>query len=273
MRIAATIFQLLLPLLYLGAGLVYLRYYLTRATLLRQLCRWVLLGALGCHLAYLALLGVEHGWLPLISPGHAMTMTAAAILAIYLVIEIRSRNRVMGVFVIVPALVFQVLSTFLLGDMAEVPQTLRSVRLPVHALPAILGYAGLALGAVFSLLMLVLRRQIKQRRIGRIYRRLPSLRVLDTMSFHATVMGYTLLTLGVITGTMWAAHEWETMLPRDPKVLSILVVWAMYGLAVAFRWLPRISRRIRHLWTLVCFAALTFTFALLDLIVESRHSW
>ncbi len=273
MRIAVTAFQLLLPLLYLGTGLVYLRYFQTRATLLRQLCRWALLVTLGGHLIFLVLLAAEHGWLPLITPGHAMTMTAAAILAIYLGIEVRSRNRVMGAFVVVPALLFQVLSTFLLGDLTHIPDTLRSVRLPVHALPAVLGYAGLALGAVFSLLMLVLRGQIKRRRHGRIYRRLPSLRVLDTMSLHATVMGYALLTLGVITGAMWAAHEWDTVLPRDPKILAIFAVWVMYGLAVAFRWLPRVSRRARQIWTLICFAALTFTFALLDLLVESKHSW
>ncbi len=273
MRVVITVFQLLLPLLYLGAGVVYLRYYITRARLLRRLCRTALVTVLVCHLLYLLLLGAHHGWIPLISPGHAMTMTAASILAFYLAIEIRTGNRVMGAFLFVPATVFQLLSTFLIGDLTEVPDVLRSVRLPAHALPAILGYAGLALGAVFSLLMLVLRRQIKRRRIGRIYRRLPSLRVLFTMSFHATVMGYALLSLGVITGTMWAAHEWGTLLPRDPKVIGLLVVWLMYGFAVATHWIPRISRRWRAVWSLVCFAVLTFTFSLLDLIVESKHSW
>jgi len=272
-RVLITVFQLLLPLLYLGAGAVYLRYYVTRARPLRQLCRLALLTALGAHGVFLALMGAHHGWIPLISPGHAMTMTAAAILAVYLVIEWRSNNRVMGVFLIAPALLFQVLSTFLTGELTEVPQTLLTARLPIHALPAVLGYAGLAIGAVFSLLMLVLRRQIKRRKIGRIYRRLPSLRVLDTMSFHATLMGFALLSLGVVTGAMWAAHEWGTLVPADPKLLAILVVWAMYGLGVASRWLPTVSRRVRSLWLLVCFGALTFTFSLLDLIVESRHSW
>jgi ABC-type transport system involved in cytochrome c biogenesis permease subunit len=272
-KFVITALQLLLPLIYLGAGAVYLRYYVTRARPLRRLCRLALLTTLGTHFVFLLAQGAAHGWIPLISPGHAMSMTAAAILGVYLVIEWRSNNRVMGVFLIAPALLFQVLSTFLTGELTEVPKILLSVRLPIHALPAVLGYAGLAIGAVFSMLMLVLRRQIKRRRIGRIYRRLPSLRVLDTMSFHATLAGFALLSLSVVTGSMWAAHEWNTLLPADPKLMGILVVWAMYAIGVTMRWLPGVSRRTRTLWLLVCFGALTFTFSLLDLIVESRHSW
>ena len=273
MRITIAVVQVLLLAAYAGAAFVYLRYYMTRARLLRQLCRPVLLAILALHTIYLLLLGAQQNWIPLVSPGHAMTVMVAAVTAMYLGVELRTHNRVMGTFVLGVALVFQLLSGFLSTTSAGVPDTLRSVRLPAHALPAIMGYAGLALGAVFSSLMLVLRGQIKRRRIGRMYRRLPSLRVLDTMGVHANVMGFALLSLGVLTGCVWAAAEWGSFVPRDPKVIAVILVWGLYGIYVVSLRMAGVSRRVRAIGALVAFAALTFSFTVLGLIVESRHNW
>lgn len=268
-----TIAQLLLLLTYAGATFVYLRYFLRRSPELRKLCRPTLLFTLSLHAVYLGLVAVAQGWLPLVGPGQGMTCMVFAIMAMYLIIEWRTGLRVMGLFVLIPAFVFQLLSIFLMSDMTEVPETLRSGRLPAHALPALLGYAGLSLGTVFSALLLLLRTRIKERQIGMLYRRLPSLRILDTMAFHANVMGFSLLTLGIATGCLWAAFVWQSDVLSDPKLVSTAVVWVLYLLYVASYWIPGWSRRSRNLLALVNFTVLTFSFVIVGLLVESQHSW
>ncbi len=268
-----TIVYLVLLLTYAGTAFVYLRYFTRRSPELRKLCRVVLLFTLGLHAAYLGLLGAAQGWLPMVNPGQGMTCMVFAMTAMYLVIEWRTRLRVLGVFVLLPAIVFQLLSLFLMTSTGEIPATLRSARLPAHALPALLGYAGLSLGAVFSALLLLLRVRIKERRIGMLYRRLPALRMLDTMAFHANAMGFALLSLGILTGAIWASHIWEGFFLADPKVIGMVIVWAMYLLYTASYWIPGWSRRLRNVMSLINFAAMTFSFTILGLLFESQHSW
>lgn len=258
---------------YIIAAVVYLRYFLTRAAALRWLCRPVLTGAMALHVAHLALVGAQQGGLPLVGPGQAMSVMVLATVALYLGIEWRLDRRILGVFVMVLAAVFQLLAAVLAPEVTQLPDDLRTGRLPLHALPAVIGYAGLSLGAVFALLLLFLRSRIKQRQLGLLYRRLPSLRTLDKMSYHANAMGFGLLTLGIVTGCMWAAHEWGSLFPQDPKLYGMTAVWLLYVLYVASPLRRRWTRSLRAWWSLLCFAALTFTFTVLGLVVESRHSW
>jgi len=273
MTALVTIGHFVVEAAYVLATVVYLRYFLTRASALRWLCRPVLLGVAALHSAQLALIGVQQGGLPLVGPGQAMSVMVLATVAIYLAIEWRLGRRVMGVFVMALAAVFQLLAAVIAPEVVQLPDDLRTGRLPLHALPAVIGYAGLSLGAVFALLLLALRERIKRRKLGLLYRRLPSLRTLDKMSYHASAMGFGLLTLGAITGSLWAAYEWGSLFPTDPKLHGIALVWLVYALYVASPLVPRWTRSLRAWWSLIGFAALTFTFTVLGLLVESRHSW
>ena len=258
---------------YIIAAVVYLRYFLTRGTALRWLCRPVLLGATALHASQLVLISTQQGGLPLVGPGQAMSVMVLTTVLIYLAIEWRLDRRILGMFVLVLAAVFQLLATVLAPEIAPLPESLRTGRLPMHALPAVIGYAGLSLGAVFALLLLFLRSRIKRRQLGLLYRRLPSLRTLDKMSYHANAMGFGLLTLGVVTGCLWAAHEWGSLFPRDPKLYGMTAVWSLYILYVVSPLIRRWTGSVRAWWSLICFAALTFTFTVLGLLVESRHDW
>jgi len=258
---------------YLAAAVVYLRYFQTGARELRWLCRPALLVTLVFHAAYLVLLGVLQGAIPLIAPGQAMTVMAASMTTIYLGIELRLGHREMGVFVLALALLFQLLSVFLSVQTSAVPEALQSTRLPAHALAGLVGYAALGLGGVFAMLLLMLRSHIKQRKIGALFHHLPSIRVLDTMSKHAILTGFVLLTLALASGSLWAAHEWESLYPRDPKLLGVAGIWLLYAVYLLARWIPGFNRRIRAYWAIVSFVLLTFNFAVVDFLVESVHSW
>lgn len=268
-----TILSCSLVVVYAAAVVVYLRYFQTRASALRWLCRPVLLLTVGLHLLYLVSLGLAQRGMPLVGPGQATTVLVCSTAGIYLVVEWRTGRRVMGVFVMALAAALQLLAAVMGPESAMLPDDLRTLRLPMHALPAIVGYAGLSLGAVFSLLLLMLRSRLKRRRLGLLYRRLPSLRVLDTMGMHANVMGFALLSLGLATGCVWAAMEWGNPFPRDPKLLGMAAVWFAYLLYVISPRIPGWTRYLRAVWSLVSFAALVFTFTVLGMLVESRHSW
>ena len=59
--------------------------------------------------------------------------------------------------------------------------------------------------------------------------RLPSLDVLDEVSYRAIALGFPLLTIGIATGAIWADIAWGRWWGWDPKETWSLITWLFYG--------------------------------------------
>jgi ABC-type transport system involved in cytochrome c biogenesis permease subunit len=82
---------------------------------------------------------------------------------------------------------------------------------------------------------LVQERQLKSKRPGTLYYRLPSLMLLDEVNARALVLGFPLLTQGIITGSVWANHRYGSYLHWSLTSLPLLLTWLMYGLLLGGR--------------------------------------
>jgi len=115
-----------------------------------------------------------------------------------------------------------------------VPEILRSQIFSFHVSAAVLGYSAFIVAAVYGLLYLLLYHQIREKTFGLVFRRLPSLDVLDRMNFYAVVAGFVLLTVAIVLGAVWSTHLFGRVKP-DPKVLVAVGTWLLYGGAIAAR--------------------------------------
>src|SRR5207245_11520545 len=77
---------------------------------------------------------------------------------------------------------------------------LHNVWIPVHVVLALLGIAAFVLNFAGSIMYLLQERQLKARRPGTFYYRLPSLETLDRLTFRALTLGFPFLTVGLILG-------------------------------------------------------------------------
>lgn len=59
---------------------------------------------------------------------------------------------------------------------------------------------------------------------------IPSLAQLDILVYRLVAVGLPLLTLGVITGAMWAHESWGAYWQWDPKETAALVSWIVYAI-------------------------------------------
>jgi cytochrome c-type biogenesis protein CcsB len=59
--------------------------------------------------------------------------------------------------------------------------------------------------------------------------RLPSLDVLDEVSYRAIALGFPLLTIAIVTGAIWADIAWGRWWGWDPKETWSLITWLYYG--------------------------------------------
>src|SRR5262249_50931033 len=59
-------------------------------------------------------------------------------------------------------------------------------------------------------------------------RHLPALETLDRVNYTCLVWGLILLTLGIVTGIVWAHTAWGRFWSSDPKLVFSLVTWGIY---------------------------------------------
>jgi ABC-type transport system involved in cytochrome c biogenesis permease subunit len=113
--------------------------------------------------------------------------------------------------------------------------TLRDAWLAAHIVVILLGYAALLLTAVASIFYLIQERQLKTKRPGSFFDRLPPLATLDALITNSMTIGFVFITLGVIAGSAWAFVESGTSWITDPKIALSFATWAFYLLMVFLR--------------------------------------
>jgi ABC-type uncharacterized transport system permease subunit len=268
--------NVLLPLGYLLAVILYTSLYVTDATWSSRIAPRFAQGLAVTHGAYLVLAGLTFEHVPVASMWEGMTFVAFALTVVYVGLEWRLGIRTTGVFLLMPALVFQILSSAFVTHTREVEEILRSSWFGVHVTSALIGFAGLSIAAVYGALYVLLYHSLKGSKVGLVFRRLPSLEVLGRLNWNAMVVGWLSLTLAILIGIVWVAGlqsrgEITGNFLADPKFLSTVAIWALYGLCLSgrlvFRW-P--SRRLATI-SLVSFVLMLCSTMVITFFMESFH--
>jgi ABC-type transport system involved in cytochrome c biogenesis permease subunit len=102
-----------------------------------------------------------------------------------------------------------------------------------------------------------------------LFRRLPSLETLDNLNYHSLAWGFPLLTLGILTGAIWAEYAWGQFWIWEPRPVLSLLTWILYALLLHYRSVGWRGRRAATL-TIVCFAVLLVSFLSVR-VLPGRH--
>ena len=115
------------------------------------------------------------------------------------------------------------------------PETVRHPTLTLHILSAVLGVAlfGIAFGA--AIMYLLQEREVKGKKFGALFLRLPSLDALDRMVQRLVRAGFVVYTVALIAGTLTATAVWKSAWSWDPQQVVSMLVWLLYGLLVQLR--------------------------------------
>ncbi|MCO4744642.1 MAG: cytochrome c biogenesis protein CcsA [Proteobacteria bacterium] len=144
--------------------------------------------------------------------------------------------------------------------------------LPIHLALVFFGLACFALSFALGALYLLVRRELKAKRFDRLGR-LPSLEVLDSMQFRATLFGFVAMTLGIGVGGGIAAASLDVPWAWDPKVGFTALLWAWYGLALQLRIVAGWRGKWSALFAIVGFAAAMFSLVGFNFFFTGWHGY
>jgi cytochrome c-type biogenesis protein CcsB len=153
-------------------------------------------------------------------------------------------------------LVFLVMAYTFLEDHNIKPliPALQSNWLVAHVITCFLGYAGFAVSFVAAVLLLLSKTG------GQLGKSLPRRETLDEIVYRSILMGYPLLTLGIITGAAWADYAWGSYWSWDPKETWSLVTWLVYSAFLHARLARGWSGDRTAILSVAGFAAVLFTY-------------
>jgi cytochrome c-type biogenesis protein CcsB len=127
------------------------------------------------------------------------------------------------------------------GPEGQIPDQLKSHWLAVHIALAFLGDALFAIAGIVAAVYLVQERKLKSKKkkqlakVGTGLHALPALEALDKVSIQLILWGFPMMTLGLITGALYAksvrGHYWSW----DPLNTVSLLVWVLYAVLLHFR--------------------------------------
>ena len=278
MQVLLQLLNVLLPLGYLSAVVVYVVLYTTRAPWSVRAATVVARAVVATHAVYLLLATVAFGHVPMANVWEAFSFVAFALTTVYLILEWRLRDQATGMFLLAPALFFQAVSSAFVTHTSEVEEILRSSWFGLHVTAALLGYAAFAIAAVYGLLYLMLYRTLKGKHVGLVFQRLPNLEILGKLNVSAMIFGWGNLTLGIVIGVVWVAGlessgRLESNFLSDPQFLSATAVWVIYSTCLAGRYAFKWPSRYLAGISMVTFGLLLASSFLVNLVVESFHSF
>lgn len=260
-------------LFYLVGAALYLYFIFTLAERSARIGRMFLLIGVALHGAGFAARYFAAGYTPITSLFESLSFSAFAIVCVFLGFELRYNLRVLGAFVAPLAFFFSVVAAFLPGEVRTLAPALNSYWLPVHVLLLFFGNAVFAVAFGAAIMYLMMEKQLKRKTLGAIFKRLPSLNVLDEINYRCLTIGFPLLTLGIITGSIWAEYAWGSYWSWDPKEVWSLITWFLYAALLHGRLTVGWRGRKAAILAIAGFCAVLFTFLGVNLLLPGLHTY
>jgi len=167
---------------------------------------------------------------------NVLVLMAWALVFVYFVLEHLMKLKVYGV-VLVPAALGAMLIAQLMGAStsalaevsAENAALLDSWRVGIHVALIAFGNAGFIIGAAGSAAYLVMERQLKSRKPGKLFSRLPSLAQTDRVASRATLWAFPAYSAALLLGVLRAIETDVQGWWQDPRVMLAGIVWVVFG--------------------------------------------
>lgn len=232
-------------LLYLGASGTLAASFAGGRVAVPRTGAALIAGGMAVHAAALITFTAEYAELPLVGLAPSLSTLAFLITLFLFATTFARESRPVGI-VLLPLVSILLAIALIIGiTPAGPPPAFRGVWFSFHVLLAFIGYAGLAVAFAAGLLYLLQFRELKGKRLGRVFRFFPSLPTLDTLGRRGVAIGFPALSGALLLGWAWTVRFRNTFAVDNPEVIWGVLTWLTFAVLVAVRYskAPNTERR------------------------------
>ncbi|OGQ59359.1 MAG: c-type cytochrome biogenesis protein CcsB [Deltaproteobacteria bacterium RIFCSPLOWO2_02_FULL_53_8] len=282
---------------YVVAALLYTGHLVFKKRWLGQSATAISYIALASTTLILIFRAIESKHAPFANLFESMTLFVWATNIGYLVLEYKHKQRVIGVFVMFIeslAMLAAALLPYKFKSAEPLNPALQSKWhwmqdllahtgdgmeqyaigwLDFHVFSTFIGYGAFAISFGIGIMYLLKMRSEERERRNAIVDMFPDSNMLDELGYRAIAWGFPFLTIGIISGAVWADYAWGTYWSWDPKETWSLITWLIYAAYLHAR-VTRGWRGKRAAWLSIAgFLAIIFLYWGVSFILPGLHAY
>jgi len=216
-----------------------------------------------------------HGRVPLTNLYEALIGLSWTTVLLYLYVELRYKTKSLGILllpVISISMAYASLSPTISSTIDPLIPALQSNWLTYHVITCFIGYSAFAVSFCAALVYLFKARDrgTAEATVDGVF---PSLERLDEITYRMTAIGFLMLSLGIITGAVWANYAWGSYWSWDPKETWSLITWFVYAAVLHARITRGWRGRRMAILSIIGFACVLFTFLGVNYLLSGLHSY
>lgn len=217
-------------------------------------------------------MGIGHA--PMSNMYESLVFFSWTIALFYLVIEWRTRQKAIGTFVMPFAFVAMAYASWSeSSDIMPLVPALQSNWLLAHVITCFLGYAAFAVACGLSIMYLIRSTGGEGGPKDGGSGLLPGTGLLDNLTYQSIIVGFTLLTAGIVTGAAWAHYAWGSYWSWDPKETWSLITWFIYASILHARYMHGWRGRKVAWLSVAAFGSVLFTYFGVAYLLPGLHSY
>lgn len=225
---AEALFSGLTLVLYFVSSVAHHAHLFAGSEKARRIATWMAVAGLAAHTVALGIWCTTHQLSILRDPGMPYSLVAYVVVVAQLFVDFRQAWVTLGSLSMPCAFVAQFASGVLAAD-SELHRPAGSALLSPHVIAILLGFAAFTLAFCLAVIYLVESRLLKTKRIRGLFSRLPPLESVGTGAHWLATLGFSMLTLGMITGAIAAPERWGPGWYLDPRTITSIVAWIIYA--------------------------------------------
>ncbi|MEJ2096816.1 MAG: c-type cytochrome biogenesis protein CcsB [Deltaproteobacteria bacterium] len=223
------------------------------------------------HTILIAIAFTASGQVPVHNLRETLSFAAWIFAGLFIGFQYKFQLKILGVLAAPLAMLAMIAASFLPVDPVETQSIFNSLWLFFHIIAIFIGDAAFALACGLGIFYLIQERTIKKKRRGFFFKRLPSLERIDSTGYASIVLGFTMLTIGLITGFAYAKAIWGRFWSWDPKEIWSGIAWLLYAALLHGRISMGWRGRKAAMMAIVGFIVLMFTFFGVNFILHGHH--
>jgi ABC-type transport system involved in cytochrome c biogenesis permease subunit len=206
---------------------------------------------------YMLVRGIELERLPLVGPHDTLFFLSSCLIAfsIPFTLSIKNKKQFLNPVAMIASF-FILFSLFARPYDAPLPPVLKTYWFELHVIPSFFSYALFGLASVFGILFIKYKEQET-----------------EILQYKAILLGYSMFSLSMIFGGIWAYLAWGTYWLWTPKELWTTILWIFYSLYLHARlrkwWIGKPSAILG----IIGFGITLFTYLGVSLLMKSSHTF